>query len=57
MVSKGWAVTVMERYLAVWAAKPGGPTLVVTDVRPHRLGWVIISQGERHHDAMAFLNG
>ena len=48
MVSKGWAVAVVERYLAEWAAKPGGPTLVVTDVRPHRLGWVIISQGERY---------
>ncbi|MBR7830111.1 hypothetical protein KDK95_27660 [Actinospica sp. MGRD01-02] len=48
MVSKGWAVTVVERYLAEWAAKPGGPSLVVTGVLPHRLGWVIISQGERY---------
>lgn len=48
MVSKGWAVKLVERYLVEWAAKPGGPALVVTDVRPHRLGWVIISQGERY---------
>ena len=48
MVSKDWAVAVVERYLVEWAAKPGGPALVVTDVRAHRLGWVIHSQGERY---------
>ncbi|MFD1051780.1 YrhB domain-containing protein, partial [Kibdelosporangium lantanae] len=48
MVSEGWAVKVVQRYLAEWAAKPDGPTLVVTDVRPHRLGWVITSHGERY---------
>ncbi|MEU4312688.1 YrhB domain-containing protein [Nocardia sp. NPDC024068] len=48
MVSKEWAVTIVERYLAEQAVEPGAPTLVVTDVRPHRLGWVVISQGERY---------
>lgn len=48
MVSEGWAVKVVERYLADWAVKPGGPTMVVTGSMSHLLGWVITSQGERY---------
>ncbi|MEV0074675.1 YrhB domain-containing protein [Amycolatopsis sp. NPDC050768] len=47
MVSKAWAVEVVERHLAKWV-EDGGPTLVVMDVSPHRLGWVVSSQGERY---------
>ncbi|MEV5721001.1 YrhB domain-containing protein [Amycolatopsis mediterranei] len=38
---------VVERHLAGWP-DAGGPTMVITDVGPHRLGWVIHSQSERH---------
>ncbi|WP_280423311.1 YrhB domain-containing protein [Nocardia carnea] len=47
MVSQAWAVTVVERYVAE-QTKCGAATLVVTDVRPHQLGWLITSQGERY---------
>ncbi|MET7992770.1 hypothetical protein ABZU76_17930 [Amycolatopsis sp. NPDC005232] len=33
--------------MAEWVEN-GGPTLVITDVSPHRLGWVVGSQGERY---------
>ncbi|WIX88227.1 YrhB domain-containing protein [Amycolatopsis sp. DG1A-15b] len=45
MVSKAWVVQVVERHLAGWPAA-GGPKMVITDVDPHRLGWVICSQSE-----------
>ncbi|MGI5222942.1 hypothetical protein [Nocardia sp. CA-290969] len=48
MVSKRWAVRVVERYLAEQALQPDAPALVVMEVRPHRLGWMIIAQGERY---------
>ncbi|MDX3186843.1 YrhB domain-containing protein [Streptomyces sp. MN03-5084-2B] len=47
MVSKEWAVQVVERHLAGWLTR-GGPAMVITDVDPHRLGWVIHSQSERY---------
>ncbi|MEQ0560988.1 YrhB domain-containing protein [Amycolatopsis sp. NEAU-NG30] len=47
MVSKAWAIEVVERHLAGWSTR-GGPTMVITDVGPHRLGWVIHAQGERY---------
>ncbi|WP_326835143.1 YrhB domain-containing protein [Amycolatopsis rhabdoformis] len=47
MVSEGWAVEVVERYLAEPVGN-GGVPLVVTDVSPHRLGWVVETQGERY---------
>lgn len=47
MVSKAWAVQVVERHLAGWPAR-GGPTMMITHIRPHRLGWVISSQSERY---------
>ncbi|MFG1645503.1 YrhB domain-containing protein [Amycolatopsis sp. NPDC049252] len=37
----------MERHLAGWPAA-GGPKMVITDVYPHRLGWVTCSQSERY---------
>ena len=47
MVSKAWAVQVVERPLVEWPAR-GGPAMVITDIRPHRLGWVVSSQSERY---------
>ncbi|MCR6482900.1 YrhB family protein [Amycolatopsis sp. OK19-0408] len=47
MVSKEWAVAVVERHLADLPAY-GGVTMVVMAVRPHRLGWVVHSQTERY---------
>ncbi|MGW3282618.1 YrhB domain-containing protein [Nocardia rhamnosiphila] len=48
MVSKRWAVMVVQRYLAEEAAKSGGPALVVMDAGSHRLGWVVGCQGESY---------
>jgi hypothetical protein len=45
VVSKEWAVRVVERHLAGWSAQDG-VTMVVADVRAHRLGWLIGSQSE-----------
>ncbi|MET8997680.1 YrhB domain-containing protein [Amycolatopsis sp. NPDC004169] len=47
MVSKAWAVQVVERHLAGWSTR-GGPTMVITDIGPHRLGWVVHTQSERY---------
>jgi hypothetical protein len=47
MVSKAWAIQVVERHLDGWPAARG-PKMVITDVAPHRLGWVIRSQSERY---------
>ncbi|GLY43303.1 hypothetical protein Amsp01_093260 [Amycolatopsis sp. NBRC 101858] len=55
MVSKAWAVQVVERHLAGWPAA-GGPKMVVTHVDPHRLGWVVSSQSERYVRTRAFLD-
>ncbi|MFK0244652.1 YrhB domain-containing protein [Amycolatopsis azurea] len=44
MVSKGWAVKIAERHVAGWPQ----PDMVIFDVRPHRLGWVLHSQSERY---------
>lgn len=60
MVSKQWAIEVAERYLAEWAAEPSGPVMVVMEVWPHQLGWVITSQPERYahtHDTSDLLVG
>lgn len=47
MVSQGWAVELVERHLAGWSAQVG-QAMVITDVSPHQLGWMISSQGERY---------
>ncbi|MEQ0557941.1 YrhB domain-containing protein [Amycolatopsis sp. NEAU-NG30] len=47
MVSKARAIRIVERHLAEWPAR-GGPAMVITDVAPHRLGWVIHAQSERY---------
>ncbi|MFJ1764754.1 YrhB domain-containing protein [Amycolatopsis sp. NPDC088138] len=54
-VSKAWAVEVVERHLAGWPAG-GQPRMVITDVSPHRLGWVISSQSERYVRTREFID-
>ncbi|MEV6907062.1 YrhB domain-containing protein [Amycolatopsis sp. NPDC051071] len=46
MVSKEWAVKLVERHVAGWTVH--GPEMVITKVGTHRLGWVIHSQSERY---------
>lgn len=60
MVSQGWAVKLVERYLAESAAKPGASKEAIMRVEPHRLGWMITTQGERYlrtHDHADILIG
>ncbi|WP_125677240.1 YrhB domain-containing protein [Amycolatopsis sp. WAC 04182] len=46
MVSREWAVKIVERHVTGWAVH--GPEMVITKVSPHRLGWVVFSQSERY---------
>ncbi|MET8853629.1 YrhB domain-containing protein [Amycolatopsis sp. NPDC004625] len=55
MVSKAWAVQIVERHLAGWPAR-GQPRMVIMDVRPHRLGWLISSQSERYVRTREFID-
>ncbi|GAB3147309.1 hypothetical protein GCM10027258_40500 [Amycolatopsis stemonae] len=55
MVSKAWAVQVVERHLAEWPTQ-GHPGMVVMDVSPHRLGWLIFSQSERYVRTREFMD-
>ncbi|MEU4520402.1 YrhB domain-containing protein [Amycolatopsis sp. NPDC024027] len=55
MVSKAWAVQVVERHLAGWPAR-GQPKMVITAISPHRLGWVISSQSDRYVRTREFID-
>ncbi|WP_152611115.1 YrhB domain-containing protein [Amycolatopsis sp. MJM2582] len=46
MVSKEWAVEIVERHVSGWEVH--GPDMVIIKVSPHRLGWVVHSQSERY---------
>lgn len=49
VVSRAWAVQVVEQYLAALPAPTFyAPALVVTGAREHRLGWLVFCQGERY---------
>jgi hypothetical protein len=45
----------VERHLAGWSAQDG-PTMVIINVSPHRLGWVISSQSERYVRTREFID-
>jgi hypothetical protein len=45
----------VERHLAGWPAR-GQPRMVIIDVRPHRLGWLISSQSERYVRTREFID-
>lgn len=49
VVSRAWAVKVVEEYLAAQPAPTFySPTLVVIGAREHQLGWLVFCQGERY---------
>lgn len=55
MVSREWAVEVVERHLAGLPTY-GAPPMVVASVSPHRLGWVIHSRSERYLRTRHFMD-
>ncbi|MER7659984.1 YrhB domain-containing protein [Streptomyces sp. NPDC096193] len=48
VISRAWAIDVVERHLLVEAAEQASPPMVVIDVERHALGWLIICQSPRY---------